>query len=287
MPRMLNKDPLHHGAAGGDRDRVRRVAVINQKGGVGKTTTSVNLAGAIAEQGASVLLIDVDCQGDLSSIFLNDHESLTLTIADLFTDAGIGAADIIRPTRFPNIGIVPADRRLNAVDATHDFLSSPYLTAIGDVLREVEGKYDYAIMDCAPRSHLSAFAALVAADLVLVPVEVENFAVRSIAVIEDDVAIARRFNPNLQLKYFLSKVATSSKTQQHCRTVLTDALGETNVFKTAVPMMATYRTAINIRKPVTVAKGKTKAAYVIRQFATEVQASVSAFACPALMEAFA
>jgi cellulose biosynthesis protein BcsQ len=113
--------------------------------------------------------------------------------------------------------------------------------------------------------------ALVAADHVLVPVEVENFAVRSLATTEDDYhAVKQLFNARTTIHYFLSKVSTSSKTHERSRQMLTHALGEQNVFKTAIPLMATYKSAINVRKPITVHKPKTKAAQIMRDFAAEL-----------------
>lgn len=249
----------------------QRIAIVNHKGGIGKTTTTVNLAGALAEQGQRVLAVDCDAQGDLSALFLENHEQLPYTLADLFTDAGIGARDLIQETRFKGISVLPADRRLNAVDKTHDFVNSPNVTSIADALSEVEADYDIVLLDCPPRSHLSGFAAMVAADHVLVPVQVANFAVRSLASIEEDFRLARQsFKPSITIHYFLSMVSGSSTIQRKNRETLVRALGEENVLATVVPLMSTYSTAINVRRPVVFHKPKTKAADISRDFANEL-----------------
>lgn len=250
-----------------------RVAIINHKGGVGKTTTTVNLAGALAETGRRVLVLDCDSQGDLSSVLLDDHEALPRTIADLFTGAGVEARDLVRPSRFPNISVLPADRRLNAVDQTHGFLTQPNVTCIAHALAEIEDGFDAVLMDCPPRSHLTAFAALVAADRVLVPVEAETFAVRSLAALEEDYhAVRTSFHPDLTIHYFLSKVPANPKTQERTRQILAGALGEQNVFRTCIPHLAAYRSAINVRKPVVIHKDHTRAAKIVRRFAAELLA---------------
>jgi len=82
---------------------------------------TTNLAGVLAEQGQRVLLIDCDSQGDLSSVFLDRHEHLPHTVADLFADTGILAEDLIQPTPFAGISIIPADRRLELFEQTHGF----------------------------------------------------------------------------------------------------------------------------------------------------------------------
>src|SRR5207302_9952108 len=98
---------------------VWKFAITLHKGGVGKTTTTTNLAGALAAQGQRVLLIDCDSQGDLSSVLLDDHEKLPHTVADLFADTGVLAEHLIRPTHFARIAIIPADRRLDRFQRTY------------------------------------------------------------------------------------------------------------------------------------------------------------------------
>ena len=246
-----------------------KIAIINQKGGVGKTTTTVNLAGAFAEMGRRVLAVDVDSQGDLSSVFLEGHEALPFSVADLFGEQGIQAGDLIQTTDYLGIDVIPADRRLNVVDRTNDFLAGPAVTALVEVLAELP-VYDVVLLDCAPRSHLSSFAALCAADLVLVPVEVESFAVRSLAAVEDDLALVRQlFSPGPAVRYFLSKVPPGGKAQERCRATMAAALGPGALLQTAIPLMAGFRSAINVRCPIGFTR-KTKPAEIMRAFAREI-----------------
>jgi chromosome partitioning protein len=255
-----------------------RVAIINQKGGVGKTTTTVNLAGAFAELGLHVLAIDVDSQGDLSSVFLDGHEQLPHSLASLFGSAGVSAQDLIQRTeirgqRSGSIDVIPADSRLNDVDQTNGYLAQPNVTAIGDALGELgeheSTRYQMVLMDCAPTSHLSTFSALAAADLILVPVEVETFAVRGLAQVQRDFARVQHFHQGAQIRYFLSKVPGASKAQATARTALTEILGG-GILNTAVPMMAGFRTANKLRAPIVFARKKSKGADIMRALAREV-----------------
>ena len=122
-----------------------------------------------------------------------------------------------------------------------------------------------------PLFHLSGFAALVASHTILVPVELENFAVRGLASIERDYrTVQGLFNPNITIHYYLSKVGTASKTQERSRNLLVHSLGEQNVFTTPISRMATFVSAINTRKPIAHHKPKSKAAKVISDFTEEL-----------------
>src|ERR1700752_1407171 len=130
---------------------VRKFAITLHKGGVGKTTTTTNLAGVLAEQGQRVLLIDCDSQGDLSSVFLDEHEKLPHTVADLFADTGVLTEDLIGPTFLAGISIIPAARRLDPFEQTHSFKHQELRSCLTDAIIEVAGRFDYVLMDTATR----------------------------------------------------------------------------------------------------------------------------------------
>jgi len=260
-----------HRPVGGDERPLMRIAVVNHKGGVGKTSTTINLSAALAEMGYKVLVFDCDSQGDLSAVYAPGSDQLPHSIANLF-DGSAFVEDLIRTTAYENIAVVTADERLNTVDKTHGFESDPNATCLADAVAAVQAQYDYVLFDCPPRPHLSAFAALCAATHVVIPCEPSQFSVRSMVRLMEEIELARKtLNPKLELLgYFLSKVANRSQTQTLYRQMLTDAFGDKMVLKTVVPVLATFETAINVRKPVVFFRPRSHASAVIRQLAMEL-----------------
>jgi chromosome partitioning protein len=177
----------------------RVVAVVNQKGGVGKTTTAINLATAIALTGRRVLLVDVDPQGNLTSgVGSRDQRSDAGTVYE----ALLGEADpnqFVIPTQVANLSLLPADRNLTGAEI--EMVSFPgrerRLKRILDPLR---GRFDHVFIDCPPSLGLLTLNALVAADAVLIPLHCEYFALEGLA---DLVATMRRvrgaLNPSLEI----------------------------------------------------------------------------------------
>lgn len=251
---------------------MRKIAIINHKGGVGKTSTTVHLSGTLAAMGYRVLICDCDSQGDLSSIYLEDHESLPGSIADIFAGSGIPTAELIQKTFHENIDVIPADTRLNQVDKTHGFEEDPNVQCLADAVSQVEAEYDFILFDCPPRPHLSSFAALISATEVLIPCQASQFSVRSMAKLHQEIALAQRtLNPQLRIVgHFLSMVSSRSATQKKYREMMVAALGEDLVLKTAIPVMATFESAINYGKPVSLHSPKSKAAQVMNSFAVEL-----------------
>lgn len=248
-----------------------RIAIVNHKGGVGKTSTAINLSAALAEMNYKVLVFDCDSQGDLSAVYVPGADQQTQSIANLF-DGTAFVEQLVRTTEYKNIAVVTADERLNVVDKTHGFESDPNATCLADAVAAVQEQYDYILFDCPPRPHLSAFAALCAATHVVIPCEPSQFSVRSMVRLMDEIELARKsLNPRLLLLgYFLSKVANRSRTQDVYRQMLADAFGETMVMRTAIPVMATFEAAVNVRKPVVYFRPKSQASAIIRQFAIEL-----------------
>jgi chromosome partitioning protein len=249
-----------------------KFAVTLHKGGVGKTTTTANLAGVLADQGNRVLLIDCDSQGDLSSLFLDGHESLSYSVADIFADTGVLTEDIIRPTVFPGIQIIPADRRLEQYEQTHDFKRPDLTRCLCDAIAEVDGQFDYVLMDTATRPHLTGYAALVACHVAVIPLEAARFSFRSVASIRSYVELesdARSLNPAMEIRYFLSK-RKRNKVHDACREALAEILGPQAFLKTEIPDSAAINTALHLRKPITLHSQRSKAAEAYRQLVKEL-----------------
>lgn len=174
------------------------IAVTNQKGGVGKTTTAINLGAALAEMGHYTLLGDLDPQGGLSlGLGLAAHD-LDLTIYNILTDTRIPVAGITHHIRAhldllpSNIDLAVAEFQLIAQ------MGREYI--LREALQNVRNQYEYVVLDCPPSLNLLTVNALTAADSIIVPLQVEYFAMRGLEQLMDVVGrVRRRLNPNLEI----------------------------------------------------------------------------------------
>jgi chromosome partitioning protein len=184
--------PLHsHGPA-------RIIALCNQKGGVGKTTTSINLGAALAEYGRKVLAIDFDPQGALSAgLGVPTHD--VTTIYDLLSGGSKDVVGAIQKTNVPNLDVIPANIDLSAAEV-HLVNEVAREQILARVLRDVSGDYDVILIDCQPSLGLLTVNALTAAHGVLIPLEAEYFALRGVALLVETIDKVRdRLNPAITL----------------------------------------------------------------------------------------
>lgn len=177
----------------------RVVALCNQKGGVGKTTTSVNLAAALAEYGRKVLLVDFDPQGAASAgLGVSSHE-LETTVYDLLMRSDVPTRDVIIETAFEGLALLPANIDLSAaeVQLVGEVARE---SALARALRSVEDDYDVILIDCQPSLGLLTVNGLVAAHGVLIPLATEYYAMRGVALLVDTIRkVQDRLNPRLTI----------------------------------------------------------------------------------------
>lgn len=246
-------------------------AFINHKGGVGKTSAATHCAGAFAEAGYRVLLIDCDSQGNLSSLFLPGHEERGRCIAHLFGHEDVDPNGVIAQSVFENIWIIPSDARLNLVDETHGFEADERVYVLKEAIEDVRKRFDLILLDGSPSPHLSSYAAMVCADEIVVPCEPSVFSLEGLPSIQAEVASVRdRFNPQVRVRYFLSRVKRRGTTAEHCRRAMQEQLGEDAVFASLIPDLATYNTAINSGRHVIAHAKNSRASDYIREFAAEL-----------------
>ena len=182
----------------------RIIALCNQKGGVGKTTTTINLGAALASYGRKVLIVDFDPQGAASvGLGVSPHE-LDRTVYNLLMERGADIHEVVRPTSIPGLDLLPANIDLSAaeVQLVNEVARESILAR---VLRSVEDEYDVVLIDCQPSLGLLTVNALTAAHGVLIPLECEFFALRGVALLVETVEKVRdRLNPRLQVDGILA-----------------------------------------------------------------------------------
>jgi chromosome partitioning protein len=254
----------------------RIISMANQKGGVGKTTTTINLGAALAEYGRKVLLVDFDPQGALSvGLGVNPH-NLDVSIYNLLMRDDVETEEVLIKTDVANLHILPANIDLSAAEIQ---LVSEVARemALARVLRNVRKDYDFILIDCQPSLGLLAINALTVSHGVLVPLECEFFSLRGVALLLDTIdKVRERLNFDLELEGILATMYDSRTT--HCRQVLqrvVEAFGD-KVYQTVITKTVKFPESTVAGSPITSIDPASSGARNYRQLAREVIAAQAA-----------
>ncbi len=262
--RLPEPPPLpRHGPA-------RVIAMCNQKGGVGKTTSTINLGAALVEYGRRVLLVDLDPQGALSVGLGVPAQALERTIYNALMERRTTLADVRVGTDVPGLDLVPSNIDLSAaeVQLVSEVAREQTLLRALDSVRE---EYDYVLVDCQPSLGLLTVNALTAAHGVVIPLECEFFSLRGVALLVDTIdKVKERLNPSLEIDGILATMYDTRTV--HCREVFSrvvEAFGDT-VFRTVIQRTVRFPETTVAGQPITTWAPTSSGAAAYRDLAKEV-----------------
>lgn len=246
------------------------LAICNQKGGVGKTTSTINLGAALAEYGRRVLLVDFDPQGALSvGLGVQPHE-LEQTVYNAIMERAVTANDVLLKTKVDGMDLLPSNIDLSAAEVQLVAEVGREHTLLR-VLQPVMAGYDYVLVDCQPSLGLLTVNALTAADGVLIPLECEFFSLRGVALLIDTIEKVReRLNPKLDITGILATMFDPRTL--HSREVMArvvEAFGDT-VFDTVINRTVRFPETTVAGEPITRWAPKSAGAAAYRALAREV-----------------
>jgi chromosome partitioning protein len=256
---------------------VRTIAFLNKKGGVGKTSTCHHLAGTLARRGQRILLVDADPQASLTQGLLGPEVARQMkpreTIAALFDEASdADMADLIRPiAAVPGVSLVAGSGRMDRYNALEPWTTGDSQYILRDALREVAGDFDLALIDCPPNLHLCSWAALVASDHIVVPLQAEDFGSQGLIPVLDAIAAVQGGpNPGMGLAGFLLTMFDRRLGVHVAYEAMLRDLYGADVFAAVVPRAKDFVEAVAARRPVGLYKPKSAAAKSLAAVADEL-----------------
>lgn len=231
------------------------ICFINQKGGCGKSSTCFHLAGAFAQQGLRVLLVDADPQGSLSQGFFGSQrvENLPLveTVAAAFDESSswCDATSAVRPTAWPAISLLPGNQHLAQFNVPSPERLGMEQFALREFLQPLSG-FDLTLIDCPPNLYRCSWSALLAADYVVIPVPPEDFGAQGLRVVHQAIEQAELLHPSLQLLGHLvtrldRRLIVHRTYERRLRQIYDDT-----VLATAIPEASAFKVSLACRQPV-------------------------------------
>ncbi len=246
------------------------IAMCNQKGGVGKTTSTINLGAALAEYGRRVLLVDLDPQGALSAGLGVPHYELAHTVHNLLVEPRVGIDDVLIRTRVDGLDLAPSNIDLSAAEIQLVNEVGREQT-LGRALRPVLDRYDYVLIDCQPSLGLLTVNALACSDGVIIPTECEFFSLRGLALLTDTVEkVHERLNPKLSISGILvTRFDTRTVNAREVMSRVLERFGDL-VFDTVITRTVRFPETSVAGEPITSWAPKSTGAQAYRALAREV-----------------
>lgn len=226
----------------------RVIAIANQKGGVGKTTTAINLAACLAAAERTALLVDLDPQGNASQGVGVDKNALENTVYDALS-GDVALAGVVQPTHYPNLDVAPTNREL--VGAEVELVNIPnWQDRLKRALDSVRDKYDFIFIDCPPSLSLLTVNGLVAADGVLITLQCEYYALEGLSeLLQTIIRVRDHHNPQLAVQGVLLTMYQHTNLSKQVVEDVRGHLGD-KVYETIVPRNVTLSEAPGFGKPV-------------------------------------
>jgi chromosome partitioning protein len=253
------------------------IVLLNQKGGVGKTSTCHHLAGTLAKDGKKVLLVDNDPQASLTQGLFGPQATRGLdpahTVAAVYADNAV-PEQIIHRTEIAGIDLVPGSRHAMKYNNAEPWTAGRDLqVGLREVVEAVRDRYDMVLIDCPPNLHLCSWAALVASDCLIVPLQPEDYGAQGIIDVQESASLVTELaNPGLWLLGYLITMFNGRKSiHKMYEETLRGQYGD-DVLATRIPHAAEFPEAIAFRKPVAQYKPKGAAARAIQSLADEILA---------------